>query len=288
MSEQAAPRLPEVQVQRVAQAAEAFTLLDALTASDRVFTVVGETLRALCLLDGDTASVLFADDFAENEWDDLLRRLFDGSVELVLHDAKPVVAALLARGIQPDGVRFDTCLAAYLLDPTQSGYDLPRVALAYCNTELPALDLDDPAAVSPLGGQDATAAACAQHAAAIRAIYAEAAEQIEQLGMRKLYYEIELPLVRVLAEMEVLGCAVEPDALRALGDKLDARSLRFIATRTASSTSTAPSSWARCCSTSCTFPRRKRPRPAIRRARMCLSGWLRITRSLAVFWSTAS
>nr|WP_297178988.1 DNA polymerase I [uncultured Agathobaculum sp.] len=220
---QAAPRLPETRVQRLTQAVEAFALLDALTASDRVFAVLSDTLRAACLLDGDTASVLFADDFAENEWDDLLRRLFDGSVELTLHDAKPVVAALLGRGIQPDGVRFDTCLAAYVLDPTQSGYDLPRVALAYCNAELPALDLDDPAAVSPLGGQDATAAACAQHAAAIRAIYTEAADRIEQLGMRKLYYEIELPLVRVLAEMEVLGCAVEPDALRAFGDQLDAR-----------------------------------------------------------------
>lgn len=221
--EQAAPRLPEVQVQRVMQAAEAFALLDALTATDRVFAVLGETLRAACLLDGETASVLFADDFAESEWDDLLRRLFDGSIELVLHDAKPIAAALLTRGIAPDGIRFDICIAAYVLDPTQSGYDLPRVALAYCNTELPALDLDDPSAVSPLGEQDATAAACAQHAVAIRAIYAEAAEQIEQLGMRKLYYEIELPLLRVLAEMEVLGCAVEPDALRTFGDKLDAR-----------------------------------------------------------------
>ena len=221
--EQAAPRLPEVQVQPVRTAAEGFALLDALTASDRVFAVLSETLRAACLLDGDTASMLFADDFAENEWGDLLRRLFDGSVELVLHDAKPVAAALLARGIQPDGIRFDTCIAAYVIDPTQSGYDLPRVALAYCNTELPALDLDDPAAVSPLGGQEQTAAACAQHAAAIRAIYTETAEQIEQFGMRKLYYEIELPLLRVLAEMEVLGCAVEPDALRAFGDKLDAR-----------------------------------------------------------------
>lgn len=227
--EQAAPRLPAVQAQRVAQAAEAFTLLDALTASDRVFAVISETLRAVCLLDGDTASVLFADDFAEAEWDDLLRRLFDGSIELTLHDAKPVMAALLARGIEPDGIRFDTCLAAYVIDPTQSGYDLARVALAYCNTELPALDLDDPAAVSPLGGQDATIAACAQHAVAIRAIYTEAAEQIEQLGMRKLYYEIELPLTRVLAEMEVLGCAVEPDALRAFGDKLDARIRELVA-----------------------------------------------------------
>ena len=58
---------------------------------------------------------------------------------------------------------------------------------------------------------------------ALRAIYAEAADQIEQLGMRKLYYEIELPLLRVLAEMEAAGCAVAPDELRAFGDKLDVR-----------------------------------------------------------------
>ena len=221
--ESAAPKLPEVKAQRIGAAAEAFALLDALTAADRVFALVPETLGALCLLDGENANVLFADDFADTDWDAILRRLFDGSVELVLHDAKPAVAALLARGIEPEGIKLDTCIAAYLIDPTQSGYDLPRVALAYCNTELPALDLDDPAAVSPLGGQEQAMEACAQHVSAVRAIYTEAADKIEQLGMRKLYYEIELPLLRILAEMEVAGCAVAPDELRAFGDKLDAR-----------------------------------------------------------------
>ena len=221
--EHAAPKLPEVKPQRIGAAAEAFALLDALSAADHVFALVPETLGALYLLDGDTAHVLFADDFADMDWDSVLRRLFDGSVELVLHDAKPVVAALLMRGIEPEGVKFDTCIAAYLIDPTQSGYDLPRVALAYCNTELPTLDLDDPAAVSPLGGQEQAMEACAQHVSAVRAIYTEAADKIEQLGMRRLYYEIELPLLRILAEMEVAGCAVAPDELRAFGDKLDAR-----------------------------------------------------------------
>ena len=132
----------------------------------------------------------------------------------VLHDAKAAVRALLQRGMDPKGIVFDTAIAAYLLDPTQSGYDLPRLALAYCNAELPELDLDDPAAVSLLGGQEDTEKAVAQHVGALRAIYAEAADRIEQLGMRKLYYEIELPLLRVLAEMEAAGCAVEPDELR--------------------------------------------------------------------------
>ena len=41
--------------------------------------------------------------------------------------------------------------------------------------------------------------------------------------MRKLYYEIELPLERVLAEMENAGCAVAPDALRTFGERLETR-----------------------------------------------------------------
>lgn len=224
-----APRLPELRTLRIQNAAEAFGLLDALTEAGRVFAVIPETLGAMCLLEADTAAMLFADDFADADWDALLRRLFGGAIELVLHDAKPVAAALLARGIQPEGIVFDTCLAAYLLDPTQSGYDLPRVALAYCSTELPELDLDDPAAVSPLGGQEQTEQACARHAGAVRAIYQEAASRVEELGMRKLYYEIELPLMRILAEMETVGCAVAPDELRAFGERLDVRIHELIA-----------------------------------------------------------
>ena len=217
-----APRLPELKTERVENVLEAFNLMDSLTDCDRVYAIVPETLGAVCLLDGDTAHILFAEAFGD-AWNDILRRLFDGTLSLVLHDAKAAVRALLQRGMDPKGIVFDTAIAAYLLDPTQSGYDLPRLALAYCNAELPELDLDDPAAVSLLGGQEDTEKAVAQHVGALRAIYAEAADRIEQLGMRKLYYEIELPLLRVLAEMEAAGCAVEPDELRAFGDKLDVR-----------------------------------------------------------------
>lgn len=221
--EQAAPKLPEAKVQYIRAAAEAFALLDALSAADRVIGIVPQTLGVVCLLEGDTVNVMFADDFASADWEMILHRLFDGSAELIMHDAKPTIAALLERGIHVKGIRFDTCLAAYLLNPTQSGYDLPRVAMAYCGTELPTLDLNDPASISPLGGQEQAAQSCAAYANAIGAIYDETAGKLEELGMRKLYYEIELPLMYILAEMETLGCAVAPDALRTFGEQLDAR-----------------------------------------------------------------
>ena len=220
--EAAAPRLPALERCTIASAFEAFGLVDSLTEADRVFVLAGKTLGALCLLSGDTAYFLYADDMGD-AWNDVLARLFDGSVNLALHDAKDIIKNLLLRGIDPRGITFDTALAAYLIDPAQSSYDLPRLALACVNEMLPALDLDDPAALSPLGGREETGRSAAQYLAAMREIFREMNDKIEQFGMRRLYYEIELPLERVLAEMENAGCAVEPDALRTFGERLETR-----------------------------------------------------------------
>ncbi len=206
----------------VSSAFEAFTLLDSLTESDRVFALTGKTVRVLCLMDGEEAYCLYADDMGE-VWNDVLARLFDGSINLALHDAKDTIKLLLQSGLDPRGISFDTALAAYLIDPTQSSYELPRLALACCNAMLPDLDLDDPAALSPLGGREATEGAAARYLAAMREIFREMNDKIEQFGMRKLYYEIELPLERVLAEMENAGCAVAPEELRTFGERLETR-----------------------------------------------------------------
>ena len=220
--EAAAPRLPALERCTIASAFEAFGLIDSLTEADRVFVLAGKTLGALCLLSGDTAYFLYADDMGD-AWNDVLARLFDGSVNLALHDAKDIIKNLLLRGIDPRGITFDTALAAYLIDPAQSSYDLPRLALACVNEMLPVLDLDDPAALSPLGGREETGRSAAQYLAAMREIFREMNDKIEQFGMRRLYYEIELPLERVLAEMENAGCAVAPDALRTFGERLETR-----------------------------------------------------------------
>lgn len=206
----------------VSSAFETFTLLDSLTESDRVFALTGKTVRVLCLMDGEEAYCLYADDMGE-AWNDVLARLFDGSINLALHDAKDTIKLLLQSGLDPRGISFDTALAAYLIDPTQSSYELPRLALACCNAMLPDLDLDDPAALSPLGGRETTESAAARYLAAMREIFREMNDKIEQFGMRKLYYEIELPLERVLAEMENAGCAVAPEELRTFGERLETR-----------------------------------------------------------------
>lgn len=197
--------------------------LDALTELSAVPLFAAPGLRAFALLAQDTVYLLSSDSFSVADWDTVTARLFAGDIKLVMHDAKPTYVELLEAGLAAQGVLFDTSIAAYLLDPTASAYDLERVALSYLNCELPKVDLTAEDAFSPLGGRDSALAAMTANVEAIADIYAEASARLEEQGMHKLFFEMEMPLMTVLAEMQQAGCKADADQLCAFGEQLDTR-----------------------------------------------------------------
>lgn len=197
--------------------------LDALTELSAVPLFAAPGLRAFALLAQDTVYLLSSDSFSVADWDAVTARLFAGEIKLVMHDAKPTYVELLEAGLAAQGVLFDTSIAAYLLDPTASAYDLERVALSYLNRELPKVDLTAEDAFSPLGGRDSALAAMTANVEAIADIYAEASARLEEQGMHKLFFEMEMPLMTVLAEMQQAGCKADADQLCAFGEQLDTR-----------------------------------------------------------------
>lgn len=197
--------------------------LDALTELSAVPLFAAPGLHTFALLAQDTVYLLSSDSFSVADWDTVTARLFAGDIKLVMHDAKPTYVELLEAGLAAQGVLFDTSIAAYLLDPTASAYDLERVALSYLNRELPKVDLTAEDAFSPLGGRDSALAAMTANVEAIADIYAEASARLEEQGMHKLFFEMEMPLMTVLAEMQQAGCKADADQLCAFGEQLDTR-----------------------------------------------------------------
>ena len=197
--------------------------LDALTELSAVPLFAAPGLRAFALLAQDTVYLLSPDSFSVADWDAVTAHLFAGEIKLVMHDAKPTYVELLEAGLAAQGVLFGTSIAAYLLDPTASAYDLERVALSYLNRELPKVDLTAEDAFSPLGGRDSALAAMTANVEAIADIYVEASARLEEQGMHKLFFEMEMPLMTVLAEMQQAGCKADADQLCAFGEQLDTR-----------------------------------------------------------------
>ena len=153
-----------------------------------------------------------------------IKALFSGDIPKVSHNVKDLMRALLEEGFPAEGFVFDTALAAYLLDATAGSYDLPRLAVMYFNYELPPeKTFADPDAFSLLGDSAAALGAWARHAATVEGLYGTLPGLLKERGQWDLYGTAELPLCRVLAEMERTGCRVDSRALKEFGDLLSAR-----------------------------------------------------------------
>jgi DNA polymerase I len=132
-----------------------------------------------------------------------------------VHDAKPLLRSLEGLGVDVTSLALDTAIAAYLLDPAESRYDVAALLLKYTGDTLATegapsgqLDLD--------GSVADEAQVAARHAFGVSRLAPKLEGALDAQGMRKLYDEIENPLVRVLARMEDAGVGVDLAELRAL------------------------------------------------------------------------
>ena len=181
-------------------------------------------LAVACGIDerSSLTAILRSDRFG-GDWEALLWGLFGGDIAKAAHNVKDLTRALLERDLPAEGFVFDTALAGYLLDATAGGYDLQRLFVAYCGAELPAPAHLERDAFSLLGNNAAAEAALCSYASAVAALYEVLPPRLEELNMTALLHEMELPLCRVLAEMELAGFRIDGAALARFGEDLQQR-----------------------------------------------------------------
>ncbi|MBR2634100.1 MAG: DNA polymerase I [Clostridia bacterium] len=102
------------------------------------------------------------------------------------------------------GASFDLALAAYVLDSRNSAMTLSRLMLHYRKRSLP-----------PDGESDPETAL-----SAMAELYPVLREEMENSPARDLFYEVEMPLSYVLAQMEKTGFAVSREGIAAYGEQL--------------------------------------------------------------------
>jgi DNA polymerase-1 len=127
--------------------------------------------------------------------------LSDAEIPKAIHDYKAAIHALESLGIAVAGLRHEPMLYSYLLDPTYSSHSLADVALRRFNLKL--------------SGELAEAAdIIGRLAGALRS-------EVEQAGLTKLYEEMDLPLVPVLARMERAGVKIDTQALAQMSAQME-------------------------------------------------------------------
>jgi len=127
--------------------------------------------------------------------------LADASVPKAIHDYKSATHVLERQGITLQGVQHDPMLYSYLLDPTYSSHRLADVALRRFNLKLS-------------GTLPEAADIAGRLATTLR-------REVEESDLLKLYEEVDLPLVPVLARMEHAGVKIDRAALGEMSARLE-------------------------------------------------------------------
>ena len=130
------------------------------------------------------------------------------------HHVKEAMRSLLPLGVDATGLSMDTGVAAYLLDASTGEYELAQLRE---QTGQLTLDIAEPGTAA----LDIAREAAAEAADAV-GMAAGFRQRLESEGMVMLHDEIETPLVRVLAKMEVAGIGIDRAELQAIADSLKA------------------------------------------------------------------
>lgn len=187
-------------------------------------------INDLCLYAGDEnyapAVIKLSKDFSCRIIFEKLKELLeDKSIKKYGHDLKKFIKYIKSQGIQINGIAFDTMIAAYVLESTRTSYTISELSEDNLKKFItPAAVLYDKHSKKLEQGLEVDESAI--FAASTKAIFELAnkfAPIIKNNGQDELFYDIELPLVEVLADMELWGFKIDVEGLKAYSKELDSR-----------------------------------------------------------------
>lgn len=184
-----------------------------MISGDKVTVVLdfdGDNISSAAVGAGNNAVVL-------NEQDDIKELLEDDSIAKVMFDVKEAIVKLNGR-IDIKNISDDTAIAAYLVDPAKNEYTIEKLASEYFGTVIEKPEVKQLSLLDDV--ETDRSEYLAKCAVALGVLNERIGDKIKENGQEKLYQEVELPLVTVLAHLEINGFLVDDNQLKKFADKL--------------------------------------------------------------------
>jgi len=188
----------------VFQLADAEELINSLDGKEPVFICIDKESGLVGISAGSRAAALDRLSFGGAQL--LLDVLADEKLRKCTDESKPLYKWCLENGTEAKNIFFDCSLAGYILNPSASDYDITRLAAEYS-----------------VGCPKIEAEGAAKQAALLQPLAKKLAEIIENNNQQALLTKIELPLAKVLADMEHRGFLVDTQGLIDHGNQLQER-----------------------------------------------------------------
>ncbi len=161
--------------------------------------------------------------YVSNPSDSDLKVFFENeNCKKIGFNVKEDILYLKNRKIEYIGLSFDTAIAAYILDPTRSAYKIDDLALEFLGlTGGGEQNVEENGQLSLSFDEDTdNIENTAFDLFVIAKLWKKFADELEKNDQHQLYYDVELPLVEVLADMQYTGVMVDKEALVEFGAQL--------------------------------------------------------------------
>jgi DNA polymerase-1 len=159
------------------------------------------------------------DELSQDELAKLKKFLSNKETKKVVHGAKDFYKICSHLNIEFQGLISDTEISSYLVNPGLRSYELEDVAMRVLGF-VPDLANENDGQLA-LGEESVNVDSLATRANAILSLNAALEPQIEERKLSGLLNDLELPLIEVLAEMELTGIAVDLKKLNNLSDEFE-------------------------------------------------------------------
>ena len=138
------------------------------------------------------------------------------------HNLKYDLIILKKEGIKVNGTLYDTMIASYLINPNKPDHSIEEVAFEYLSyrkktfTEV----LKKRSSFAEVSLEEAAPYACddAHLSLSLKDVLFT---KLNESGLEDLYFTIEMPLIYVLADLEMAGVKVDPDKLKDIAKELE-------------------------------------------------------------------
>ena len=149
---------------------------------------------------------------AKSDKDDLFKVMTDGQVKKIGFDLKKLKVDLFKENLALDGLSFDVMIAAYLLNPSRASYALIDLALENLGEFIRQGELESKEALALI--------------VKLKPVLTQA---LKDKDLFDLFCDLEMPLVSILAQMEIDGIKLDLDLLKNLSHDLEHRLIKLIA-----------------------------------------------------------
>ncbi len=179
-------------------------------------------LVAVGISDGTEIYYIDSDKIGEEKVLSSLKNIFEGDeISVIGHGLKNEVIYLMKKNIELKSISFDSEIGKYLLNPSDSSYAIDKIAYEYLKEELSSENDILGTGKSKISFKELDIEKKKEYIqnylSTIIRCESLMSKEIEELQMKDLYHDIELPLIEVLGYMEYVGFKLDLKVLESLG-----------------------------------------------------------------------